>query len=96
MVSGSSAAARLTVIRPPVSRLAKGGEVGQCQHGQGDVTVPADPGAHFILVQPDLALGLLEQAVSRPEELPLRPLAEPDVNLSAHPAPIIQFTTRMS
>ena len=31
--------------------------------------------------------------VSRPEELHLRPLSEPDVNLSAHPAPIIQPTT---
>ena len=30
--------------------------------------------------------------VSRPEELHLRPLSEPDVNLSAHPAPIIQPT----
>ena len=28
--------------------------------------------------------------VSRPEEFHLRPLAEPDVNLSAHPAPTIQ------
>jgi hypothetical protein len=27
---------------------------------------------------------------SRPAELPRQPLAEPDVNLSAHPAPIIQ------
>src|SRR5207253_7255429 len=31
--------------------------------------------------------------VSRPEEFHLRPLAEPDVNLSAHPAPIIHPTT---
>jgi hypothetical protein len=31
--------------------------------------------------------------VIRPEEFHLRPLAEPDVNLSAHPAPIIQPTT---
>ena len=31
--------------------------------------------------------------VSRPEEFHPRPLAEPDVNLSAHPAPIIQPTT---
>jgi hypothetical protein len=38
----------------------------------------------------------MQVVVSRPEELPLRPLAEPDVNLSAHPAPIIQPTTRMS
>ena len=28
--------------------------------------------------------------VSRPEEFHLQPLAEPDVNLSAHPAPIIR------
>jgi hypothetical protein len=31
--------------------------------------------------------------VSRPEELHLRPLSEPDVNLSAHPAPITQPMT---
>src|SRR3954447_14344723 len=29
--------------------------------------------------------------VSRPEEFHLRPLAEPDVNLSAHPAPIFRL-----
>src|SRR5580658_9635707 len=31
--------------------------------------------------------------VSRPKEFNLRPLSEPDVNLSAHPAPIIHPTT---
>jgi hypothetical protein len=31
--------------------------------------------------------------VSRPKGFHLRPLAEPDVNLSAHPAPIIHPTT---
>ena len=31
-----------------------------------------------------------QEGVSRPKEFRLRPLAEPDVNLSAHPAPIIQ------
>jgi hypothetical protein len=31
--------------------------------------------------------------VSRPAELSRQPLAEPDVNLSAHPAPIIQLLT---
>ncbi len=34
-----------------------------------------------------------DERVSRPEELHLRPLSEPDVNLSAHPAPIIQPMT---
>src|SRR3954463_2850274 len=44
--------------------------------------------------QPDLAiLHGDDLGVSRPEELHLRPLSEPDVNLSAHPAPIIQPTT---
>jgi hypothetical protein len=33
--------------------------------------------------------------VSGPEELHPRPLAEPDVNLSAHPAPIIPPTTQI-
>jgi hypothetical protein len=32
--------------------------------------------------------------VSRPKEFHLRPLSEPDVNLSAHPAPIIQSYDR--
>src|SRR5271166_2685529 len=31
--------------------------------------------------------------VSRPKEFHLRPLSEPDVNLAAHPAPIIHPTT---
>src|SRR6478672_5761506 len=34
-----------------------------------------------------------QRGVSRPKESHLRPLAEPDVNLSAHPAPITQPTT---
>ena len=38
--------------------------------------------------QPDLAvLNGDDLGVSRPKEFHLRPLAEPDVNLSAHPAP---------
>src|SRR3954452_14001700 len=41
----------------------------------------------------DEALPGRHVGVSRPEELHLRPLSEPDVNLSAHPAPIIQSTT---
>ena len=39
----------------------------------------------------DVLLGEVE--VSRPKEFHLRPLSEPDVNLSAHPAPIIHPTT---
>jgi len=39
------------------------------------------------------ALGGRNIRVSGPEELHLRPLAEPDVNLSVHPAPIIHPTT---
>src|SRR3954462_9967164 len=37
----------------------------------------------------------LHIGVSRPEEFHLQPLAEPDVDLSAHPAPIIPPTTEM-
>jgi hypothetical protein len=33
--------------------------------------------------------------VSRPKEFHLRPLSEPDVNLSAHPAPITQPKTHI-
>ena len=36
------------------------------QHGQGDVPVPAGPGADLVLVQPDLALGGLEAGLDRP------------------------------
>ena len=48
------------------------------QHGGEIIPTPAR----------DLEIGL-----SRPKEFRLRPLAEPDVNLSAHPAPIIHPTT---
>src|SRR5271169_2209959 len=34
-----------------------------------------------------------QEGVSRPKEFHLRPLSEPDVSLSAHPAPIIHPTT---
>lgn len=66
MVSGSRSAARLTEIVPPDGRLANGGKIGEGEHRQGDVAVPADPGAHLVLVQADLAFGLLEQALNGP------------------------------
>ena len=44
--------------------------------------------------QPDLAvLDGGDLGVSRPKGLRLRPLSEPDVNLAAHPAPIIHPKT---
>jgi hypothetical protein len=39
----------------------------------------------------DKALPCRDVRVSRPWEYHPRPLSEPDVNLSAHPAPIIQL-----
>jgi len=50
--------------------------------GKGFLTGTIDAGTTF------------NERVSRPREFHLRPLSEPDVNLSAHPAPIIQSTTR--
>jgi hypothetical protein len=69
---------------------------GEGQHDQRDVPVPAVPGPALMMVKPQFGLGGLETVVSRPKGFHLQPLAEPDVNLSAHPAPIIQLTTRMS
>ena len=51
---------------PHDSRPAQGGEVGVGEHRQGDVPVPAGIRAHLVLVEPDLALGLLEVALDRP------------------------------
>jgi hypothetical protein len=51
--------------------------------------------AGIILVEDHIEVPM-QVVVSRPEGFHLQPLSEPDVNLSAHPAPIIQLTTRMS
>jgi hypothetical protein len=66
--------------------LAQEGEVA----GGGALAHPA-----VILTEGDVEHPV-QGVVSRPEGFHLQPLAEPDVNLSAHPAPIIQLTTRMS
>ena len=42
------------------------GEIGMGQHGQRDVTTPSRPGAHLVLVEPNLALGLLKAGLDRP------------------------------
>jgi hypothetical protein len=49
---------------------------------------PVDDRHKIEKAAPDRDIG-----VSRPKEFRLRPLAEPDVNLSAHPAPIVHPTT---
>src|SRR6478609_7808832 len=53
----------------------------------------AEPGQFLGEHRHAFAVAAGHAGVSRPEELHLRPLSEPDVNLSAHPAPIIQPTT---
>ena len=70
-VSGSRSRLRFAGSAHPCGALfgallaaaADDGEVGQCEHGQGDVTVPPDPGTHLVVVQTHFALGLLEQAL---------------------------------
>jgi len=41
------------------------------QQGQGDVAVPAWPLADLVVVQADLALGLLEAFLDLPSRMPL-------------------------
>src|SRR5271157_5823609 len=69
-------------------------------NGEPGVDRAADRVAHYATrpsvenrCQIDEASGDRDIGVSRPKEFHLRPLAEPDVNLSAHPAPIIHPTT---
>jgi hypothetical protein len=50
----------------PGGRLAQHGEIGVGQHCQSDMTMPAGPRAHFVLVQPDLALGYLKATLDSP------------------------------
>src|SRR3954466_13026241 len=63
-VRGSSSAARSCSSTPPEGGLAQYGEVGVRQHGERDVPVPAGPGADFVLVQADLALGRLKAGLN--------------------------------
>ena len=65
-VSGSNPAACTTGAFSPDGVLAHDGEIGMRQHGQRDVPVPARPGAHLVLVQSGLALGLLKAALDPP------------------------------
>lgn len=65
-VSGNIAAARFIGSTPPDRALSDDGEIGKREHRQGDMAVPADPGAHFVLIQADLAFALFEQALDGP------------------------------
>ena len=65
-VRGSRSNSRSFRSTPPNSILSDGGEIGEGQHGEGDVTVPTRPGADFVLVQPDFAFAVLEQALDGP------------------------------
>lgn len=44
----------------------RGGEVGQCEHRQGDVGVPGPIVADLVVVEPGLVLGLLERFLYMP------------------------------
>ena len=50
----------------PGRGLAQYSKISMGQHGQGDVAVPADPRAHFVLIQPDLVLGRFEATLDGP------------------------------
>jgi hypothetical protein len=67
-VSGKSSAARFIRSTPPDSVLSDGGEIGESEHCQCDVALPADPGADFILVQTDLTFALFKQAFDGPAQ----------------------------
>ena len=54
-VNGSRSALRSTMPCFPARGAAKHGKTGVGQHRQRDVTMPAGPGTHLVLVQPDLA-----------------------------------------
>lgn len=45
-----------------------GGEEGQCEHREGDVAVPARPGAYLVVIQADLAFGGLERLFDAPAD----------------------------
>jgi len=65
-VIGSKSAARSWLSSPPDGGAAQHGEVGVRQQGEGDVPVPAGPGAHLVLVEADLALGVFEAVLDDP------------------------------
>ncbi len=74
-VSGSRSRARIAGSTPPNSALfgamafgaaADDGKVGQGEHRERDMAVPAHPGAHPVVVQSHFTLGLLEQALNGP------------------------------
>ncbi len=54
------------LMAPSPERPAQDGEVGVGEQRQGDVPVPAGIGADLVLVEPDLALGLLEATLDGP------------------------------
>ena len=67
-VSGSSSSARFIGSTPPDRVLSDDGEIGEGEHCEGDVAVPATPGADFVLIQADLAFALFEQALEGPAQ----------------------------
>ena len=54
-----------------------GREPGQGEHGQGDVGVPGPPGADLVVIQPGLALSLLETLFNPPLMMPLKLQSSP-------------------
>src|SRR6185369_12172233 len=51
---------------PPDGVPSHNGQIGMGQHGQRDVTMPPRPGAHLVLIEPNLALGGLKAGLNRP------------------------------
>jgi hypothetical protein len=48
---------RSVVSSPPDGRRSYDGEEGESEHGEGDMAMPSRPGAHLVVIQPDLTLG---------------------------------------
>jgi hypothetical protein len=57
---------RSSLFSPPGCALAQDGKIRVRQHAKRDVPVPTRPGAHFVVVKPNLALGLLKAGLNRP------------------------------
>jgi len=90
-----SRSARLTWPSPLMSPAIIVSQIGSCQAGWawGDCRTAAQARSKGIISHHLMSWKTPRRpGLSRPREFHPRPLREPDVNLSAHPAPIIQTT----
>ena len=57
---------RSVVSSPPDGRRSYDGEEGESEHGEGDMAMPSRPGAHLVVIQPDLTLGRFKAGFDGP------------------------------